>query len=119
MITTDQAKLMFDVVQTVLICIVGVMNWLNTRQRVTTQSITGLKEGIDERIDHHAERLTRLEQDFKNTPGHKDLAEIYQELRSMAKLMSDINANLAGQQSTLSAVKGQVERMDSYWRSKN
>lgn len=111
------AKLLWDVVQTLLIAAIGIMNWLNNRQRVTTATISRLENNIDTRLDDHAERVTRLEQDVKNAPSHADLAEIYREMRKVNDSLSVMNASISAQTATLGAVKGQVERMDSFWRN--
>lgn len=116
--SVETVKLAFDVVQTLMIAVIGIMNWLNNRQRVTNQTINKLETGIDTRLDDHAERLTRLEQDVKNAPNHNDLAEIYREMRKMADTLAKMNASLASQESTLNALNQQVGRMDSFWRSK-
>lgn len=116
--TIEETKLLFDVAQTLMIAVIGVMNWLNNRQRVTNETITKLENGIDERLDDHSTRLARLEQDVKNAPNHNDLAEIYREMRKMAGTLSRMNASLSAQESTLKALNQQVARMDSFWRSK-
>ncbi|WP_446807975.1 DUF2730 family protein [Methylomonas sp. 2BW1-5-20] len=113
------AKLLWDVVQTLLIAVIGVMNFLNNRQRVTTATITKLESNIDTRLDDHAERVTRLEQDLKNAPSHADLAEIYREMRKLNDSLSTMNAAISAQTATLGSLKEQVARMDSFWRNKS
>ncbi|WP_427500790.1 hypothetical protein ACQE3E_15605 [Methylomonas sp. MED-D] len=112
----QDAKFWFDVIQTLLILVVGIMNWLNNRQRVTTATISKLENDIDDRLDDHAERVTRLEERVSNAPNHEDLAEIYREMRTMSKSLSDMNAALAAQTATLEAVRQQVARMDTFFR---
>ncbi|MDO9141459.1 MAG: hypothetical protein Q7U38_14165 [Methylobacter sp.] len=111
-------KFIFDVVQTLLISAIGIFNWLNNRHRVTNAAISRLEDNIDTRLDDHAVRLARVEQDLKNAPSHSDLAEIYREMRNMTGVLSTMNAALAAQSSTLSALKEQVARMDSFWRTR-
>jgi flagellar motility protein MotE (MotC chaperone) len=116
--STEDMKWAFDVVQTLMIAVIGVMNWLNNRQRVTNETINRLETGIDERLDNHTERLTRVEVDIKNAPNHADIAEIYREMRNMTTALSTLNSSLAAQSATLIGLKEQVARMDSFWRSK-
>ncbi|OQW74847.1 MAG: hypothetical protein BVN35_09540 [Proteobacteria bacterium ST_bin11] len=113
----SNALMIWDVVQTLLIAVIGIMNWLNNRQRVTNATISRLENSMDTRLDDHAERVTRLEQDLKNAPSHADLAEIYREMRKLNDSLSAMNAAISAQTATLSALKGQVERMDSFWRN--
>lgn len=113
------AKFWFDAVQTLVIAAIAIMNWLNNRQRVTTATITKLETNIDARLDDHAERVTRLEQDVKNAPSHADLAEIYREMRKLNDSLSAMNAAISAQTATLGSLKEQVARMDSFWRNKS
>lgn len=113
----EESKFLVDLAQTLVIAIIGALNWLHNRQRVTTDTINRLQTNIDERLDRHTERLTRVEADMRNVPSHADLAEIYREIRKMSDAMSGINVSVAAQASTLKALSDQVTRMDSFWRS--
>lgn len=110
-------KLTFDIVQTLLIAIIGIMNWLNTRQRVTNDTINKMEGRLDDRLDNHSERLTRMEADFKNMPNHYDLGKIYDQMRKMSDNLSELNASisaqLSGQKEAISALKENMV----FWRS--
>ena len=100
----DTAKLIFDVLQTILIAAVGVTNWLNNRQRVTTASITNLKNSIDGRLDTHTERITRVEQDLKNGPNHTDFGEANRRLTALNGEMKELKGELRGVHTTLNLI---------------
>lgn len=117
--STFDGKFMLDLIQTLLISVIGVMNWLGKRHSVTQSAIVRLEDNIDARLDDHANRLTRTEQDLKNLPSHADLAEIYREMRNMTNTLSVMNAALSAQTSTMAALKEQVGRMDTFWRANN
>lgn len=106
--SVEEAKLAFDVIQTLMIAIIGIMNYLNNRQRVTNATINALKDGVDARLDSQFERLTRLEQDVKHAPNHADLAEIYREMRNVTAAISSVNAVISGQAATLKALNDQL-----------
>lgn len=115
----EESKFFVDVAQTVVIAIIGIMNWLHNRQRVTTDTINRLQNNIDERLDKHTERLTRVEADIRNVPNHTDLAEIYREMRKQSETMAAINASVTAQAATLKSLADLVNRMDGFWRSKS
>lgn len=115
----EESKFLVDLAQTVVIAIIGIMNWLHNRQRVTNDTINRLEQNIDERLDRHTERLTRVEADMRNVPSHNDLAEIYREMRKISETMAGINASVTALAATLKALDEQVARMDSFWRSKS
>jgi len=118
-VSIEESKFLVDLAQTVVIAIIGVMNWLHNRQRVTNDTINRLQNNIDERLDKHTERLTRVEADMRNVPNHADLAEIYREMRTISATMATINAAMTSNAATLKALNDQVARMDSFWRSKS
>lgn len=124
----QDAKFWFDVIQTLLIAAIGVMNWLNNRQRVTTETINRLERDTkadiarvesnqDKRMDGVSDRLTRMEADLENMPSHNDLGKIYDEIRKQSEAMASINANVASQASTLKSLNDWIGRVDSFLRS--
>lgn len=108
-----------DVVYKVLTGIFVIWLYLDRKNDKTNQRISALENSIDNRLDGHADRLTRIEADLKNAPSHNDLAEIYREIRKQSEAMSTINIALSAQTAALAALKEQVARMDSFWRSKS
>ena len=115
----DTAKFIFDAAQTALIAVIGVMNWLDKRQRVTAVTIERLEDNIDQRLDSQIVRLTRLEQDVKHAPTHQDMAEMYRELRKLSDSIAVMNGNLASARATLESVDELTKRMDTFWRNTN
>lgn len=102
----------------ILIAIVTVINWMSNRQRVTADAMTAMEKRLDEQLDGHSDRLARIEADMNNTPNHADLGEIYREMRKISETISEVNAGLSSNASTLKMLNEQVIRMDVYWRSK-
>jgi len=98
------AKFWFDIVQTVLIALIGIMNWLNNRQRVTNATIAKLEGHIDERQDDHNQRLTRVEQDMKHAPKTQDLAKIYDRLNGMDGGFNQLKGEIHGMATTLNLI---------------
>lgn len=100
----QNAKLLFDIVQTILIAAIGIMNWLDKRQRVTVATIERLENNIDERLDSQGTRLTRVEQDMKNAPGHADFKRVYQRLDLVNGEMKEMKGELHIMKGTLQLI---------------
>lgn len=102
--TIEYSKFLFDVIQTLLIAIIGVMNWLNNRQRVTTATIATLETGLDSRIDEHSTRLARVEQDIKHVPDHNDFKRVHQRLDVLNGELKELKGEFHSMRSTLSLI---------------
>lgn len=100
----EAAKFWFDVIQTALIAVIGIMNWLNNRQRVTNATIATLEGHIDERQDDHNQRLTRVEQDIKHAPKTSDLAKIYERLNAVDGGFNQMKGEIHGISTTLNLI---------------
>lgn len=115
--STEEMKLTFDIVQTVLIALIGIMNWLNNRQRVTNQTINRLENNIDQRLDKHSDQITRLEVDIKNAPSHTDLGKIYDEIRNQSRDISAVGRSVEKLAGSFEPLEKLVVRMDEFWRA--
>jgi hypothetical protein len=78
------AKFWFDVVQTVLIAVIGLQNWFGKRHAATEADIKALKNDIDSKLNAQAERLTRVEQDLEHVPGKEDFFRVHERLDKVA-----------------------------------
>lgn len=108
-----------DIIYKVAFAIFSIWLYLDRRNDKTHLRISKLETEIDGKLDVFGERLVRVEMDLKNAPNHNDLAELYREMRKQSETMTVMNSLLAAQSATLAALKDQVSRMDSFWRSKS
>lgn len=97
----QNAKLLFDIIQTLLIAAIGIMNWLNNRQRVTTAAIAKLENGIDGRLDDQSTRLTRVEQDLKHAPTRHDFLSLTQHMDALNGELKEMKGEMHGVKTTL------------------
>ncbi len=100
----ELAKFWFDVIQTLLIAAVGIMSWLNNRQRITSATITTLENSIDDRLDGQLERLTRLEQDVKHAPDHNDFKRVHQRLDTLNGEIKEMKGEFHAIRNTLNTI---------------
>ncbi|MGZ4974661.1 MAG: hypothetical protein ACXWIN_08560 [Burkholderiaceae bacterium] len=119
-----------DVIYKVLMAIFGVWLYLDRRNDKTQQRITKLESHMDDKIDdmesrldgqldNHSERLVKVEADLRNQPTHGDLGKLYDEMRKMSQVITTIATGLSKQEGILERVEGQVNRMDTFWRTHN
>lgn len=58
--------------------------------------IAAVERKIDERVDVHADRLTRVEEQIKAAPTHSDLGKIYDKLNGVAESSQGVERQLQG-----------------------
>lgn len=87
----DNARLAWDVVQTVLVAGIGVHQWIVSRDRVRAKALDDLRTelsrrishvetAVDERVDGQGERLARLETRIERVPDGSACVEHTQRL---------------------------------------
>lgn len=98
------AKFGFDIIQTLLIAAIGIMNWLNNRQRVTSATIAKLEDNIDERLDDQGERLTRVEENIKHLPNHDDFKRVHQRTDGLNAAFHEVKGEFQSIKRTLDLI---------------
>lgn len=105
---------------------IGIYLWLSRRHAVTNERITtlessamakigkvedslgaqlvGMERDIDGRLDDHATRLARLEQDQRHAPTHDDLKRIHARLDDAAREIANISGQFDGASRTLALI---------------
>lgn len=105
------AKFWFDVIQTVLIGVIGLQNWLGKRQAVTEATIDRLENDLDSKLDAQSERLTRVEQDLHHVPDHNDFKRVHQRL-------DNVNGELKELKGEFHSVRRTLEMIHNYLMDK-
>lgn len=100
----EGAKFWFDAAQTIMIAIIGIMNWLNNRQRITIATITKLEDSMDQQLDSQATRLTRVEQDLKHSPDHNDFKRVHQRLDVLNGELKELKGEFHSMKNTLTLI---------------
>lgn len=106
-----------DVIYKVAMAAFGVWLYLDRRNDKTHLRISQLEEQIDNRLDGHSDRLTRVETALNNQPTHDHLAEVYREIRKVTDAVNAMGATLERVHERLDNVKELTNRMDSFWRN--
>lgn len=71
---------------------------LANRHRVTTKSISDLKEQVDGRLDNLTERLVAVETECKSFPDHDALGKVYDRINGVAEELAKVSGGLQGLQ---------------------
>jgi len=108
-----------DVIYKLGVVAFGIWMYLARRNDKTNVRITKLEERLDERLDTHTERLTRVETELTKQPTHDHLAEVYREIRKTSDALATMAITLAAMQATLENVGDLTRRMDTFWRNHN
>lgn len=82
----------------------GFYLWIYNRDRVTNSRISTLETAIDARLDDHAARLVRLEQEQRHSLGSDDLDPLYERVNAVGTQMSELRGEFG-------AVKRLLETM--------
>jgi archaellum component FlaC len=112
------AKFWFDVVQTVLIAVIGLQNWFGKRHAATEADIKALKNDIDSKLNAQAERLTRVEQDLEHAPGKEDFIRLHARMDDVKDDIGDLNKVIGTLQGGFDQVSRQLNDMINFLRAK-
>lgn len=78
--------------------------WNVNRNRVTDKRITALEEHMDEKMDGHADRIARLEQDTKHAPNHEDMKRLHQRLDGVNGELKEMRGQFTTANHTLTLI---------------
>jgi archaellum component FlaC len=112
------AKFWFDVVQTVLIAVIGLQNWLGKRHAATEADIKKLKDDMDKELKAQAERLTRVEQDLEHVPGKEDFIRLHERMDDVKDDIGDLNNEIGKIQGGFEQVSRQLNDVINFLRAK-
>lgn len=103
--SVEDWRLAFEVMQ----AIVTVVLWLYVRgvnrHRATTEHIEALASDMDQRMDTHEGRITRLEERVRNSPGHPELAAVHGRINELSGAIRELTGVMNGVQRSLSRVE--------------
>lgn len=94
-------KLVLEIVQFALYCILGIWLWITNKNKVTNSRISDFQKDVDERFDDQNTRLVTVETKLQNanTPErigkvHKRLDDLQQSVATQAGEMKGMNKTL-------------------------
>lgn len=87
---------------------VALYMYLANKNKVTNERITSLQEDFDGKLDDHATRIARLEEQAKMAPTHDDLGELYKRINSVDSAVSKMNGTLESVDASLRALTSEL-----------
>lgn len=89
----ETVKFIISVINTVATAGLGLYFYITKKNTVTNERIGKLQEDFDQKLDDHAERITRVEEKVSNALTDKDLGDIHEKVNKVSECVS----NLVGQ----------------------
>ena len=93
-----------DILQTLLTAALGVYVWLVNRTRVNAGRIRDLEDSVDERLDDHDRRLTRIEGAVEHGPTREDLGRIHTRIDEAQAVLARIEGEFHAAKGTLDLI---------------
>ncbi len=128
------ARLAWEIGLTVLMAVLGISQWLLSRERVSRDKLIGLRSDLTGRIDGHnsrmvrleesvlrgpqmpqcaahTERLSKIEAQVAGNPTHKDLADIYAVVNPLREGIAGLRADVQGMGEAMRGIRHGVETL--------
>ncbi len=102
--------LIFQMVNFVVMGIIGFYVHLGNKDRATNQRVDDLKGELDDKTDDHAVRIARLEQDARRAPTHADLGKLYGKLSETAGKLEHVAGEFHVMRNLLSLIHQHLMR---------
>lgn len=108
----EWAKIIVDLAQFTILGVIGIHQWLVTRDRVRTSQLQEIEERLIRIEAHeaqaptsincslHADRLTRIEEAARHMPDRNEIASIYQSVNPMREHLAAVRADIAAVKDT-------------------
>ncbi len=83
---------------------VALYMYLVNKSKVTNARIGELERDMDSKLDAHADRLARLEQDVRHAPTHDDIKRIHTRIDDAAGALKRLEGEFGGASRTLALI---------------
>lgn len=91
------AKVLFDVIQALVMVGVAIYVWWTNKHRATSTALRKVNERID-RVDQH---VGRLEHTLENRPGYSEIDQLRAEMATMNRGVAELAAQMQASNSLL------------------
>lgn len=83
---------------------VALYMYLANKNKATNSRISELETDLDAKLDAHADRLARLEQDVRHGPQHVDLKRVHARIDELTGAIKRMEGEFGGANRTLSLI---------------
>ena len=109
-------KVLIDLAQWLTTIGVALYVWASNRHRATRDQIEEVRKTHDHRLDNHAERLTRSEEQLRHLPTVSALTELAERVGELHGDLKALSAKFEGWQEVANMMRRQIELMDEFLR---
>lgn len=85
-----QFKEYLSVLNTVGTVAIGAAVWLSGKDKATNSRISAFERDVDDRMESHGERLTRLETKVQSMPTHEDIRQLREEAKRQTEKLDQL-----------------------------
>lgn len=103
-------KVAADVIQFAITSAVGIYVWAVNRNRVTNERISTLQSDMDDRLDDHADRLARVEEQVRHAPDDADIARVHARIDEVSGALKRLEGESAAQTHVLRLIHEHLMR---------
>lgn len=64
--------------------------YLRDKDKVTTVRLAKMESDLTSKVEHHAERLSRVEAEAGKQPTHRDIAALYESINTLANTVNQL-----------------------------
>lgn len=64
--------------------------YISDKDKVTTVRLAALESELTTKVDHHSERLSRVEAEAGKQPTHRDIAALYESINTLARTVNQL-----------------------------
>lgn len=75
---------------------VGAYAWITARQRATEKDLQALRKRVNDRIEGHGDRITRIETNVAHMPTHTDITNLSGRIEALHREIGRMNGTLKG-----------------------
>lgn len=110
--TPTELKDWLQIGQIVITAILAFVFWLVGRDRVTTDRINKFQADVDDRMNDHATRLTKVEAAMEHVPGRDSIGKIHARLDRVQQDLAETKGELRGMHKTLDLIHSHMLEKD-------
>ena len=101
--TTDW-KLILELIQFILYCVLGIWLWITNKNKVTNARISKFQQEVDGRFDNHNSRLIKVESKLENTNTPERIGKVHKRLDELQQTVAMQSGELKGIHKTLDLI---------------
>lgn len=104
----ETAKFLFQIAQFLLTCGVGFYVYMSNKNTVTNDRITLFQDDVDDRLDSHGERISKVESSCRFHPSHQDLGELHSKINAVDRNVSGLSGKMEGVDANLRLILSRI-----------